>query len=270
MLTRFLFWNVGKRPLDSLISAAASEWNVDVLILAECAGPAPSTLGSGNPDDAGRFRSPTRLGHDLRLYTRLPGNSIRQFSTDTNGHLATYRIVRPQHPEVLVATIHYQSRRDWDPADQDLHAPTVADAIRRQERRAGHRRTLVVGDFNMNPFDRGLVAAPAFHAVMTRDLARDRERTVDARKYDMFYNPMWRFFGDHSPGPAGTYWYRPAKPVVYGWNLYDQLLLRPDLMDRLADLRILDRIGDTPLLRNGRPDRSGASDHLPLYFAVDL
>ena len=96
------------------------------------------------------------------------------------------------------------------------------------------------------------------------------ERTVDAKPYDMFYNPMWRFFGDHTPGPAGTYWYRPAKPVVYGWNLYDQLLLRPDLMDRLADLRILDRVGDQSLLRNGRPDAAVASDHLPLYFAVDL
>ena len=268
MLTRFLFWNVQGKPLERLVATVAAELAIDVIVLAECAEGHANVLD--RLADVGPFSSPTRLGRDLRAYSRLPGQAVRQVSSDTNGHLATYRIVRPEHAEVLLGTIHYQSRRDWNPADQDQHASIIANAVRRQERRAGHQRTIVIGDFNMNPFDPGLVGATAFHAMMTRDIARRRTRVIDAKPYDMFYNPMWRFFGDHTPGPAGTHWYRPAKPIVYGWNMYDQVLLRPDLMDGLADLRIIDQIGPTFLLRNGRPDRRIGSDHLPLFLTLNL
>ena len=270
MLTRFLFWNVQGKPLRLLVSMLASDLAVDVVVLAECDSD-EAALVVGTSTSAGfQYRSRTPLGRDLRVYSRLPPKFVRPFSSDSNGHFAVYRIVRPGHAEVLLATVHYQSRRHWESADQDLHAPAIADEVRRQEARAGHKRTIVVGDFNMNPFDRGMVAAPAFHAVMTRDLARDRARVVDARPYDMFYNPMWRLFGDHTPGPAGTHWYRPAKPLVYGCNMYDQVLLRPDLMDGLVDLKIVDRIGQTSLLRNGRPDATVGSDHLPVFFSIDL
>jgi hypothetical protein len=35
---------------------------------------------------------------------------------------------------------------------------------------------VVIGDFNMNPFDRGMVNANGFHAVMSRQIAALRSR----------------------------------------------------------------------------------------------
>jgi len=59
--------------------------------------------------------------------------------------------------------------------------------------------------------------------------------------------------------------------VTYFWNIFDQVLLRPALMNSLDELRVLDRVDGTPLLLpQGVPDRSTGSDHLPLLFRLDL
>ena len=53
--------------------------------------------------------------------------------------------------------------------------------------------------------------------------------------------------------------------------MYDQVLLRPELMNTLRDLRILTSDGVEPLVTpNGTPKKSNASDHLPLFFQLEL
>ena len=270
LLTRFLFWNVQRRPLAGLVSSLISEFSVDVVVLAECDQSHSEFLSTLNDATTTPFRRRSPIDIDLRVYSRLPTRVVRPFTSDINGHLGTYRVAWPNRPELLLVTLHYHSRRNWDPGDQDQFAPEVMADVRRQERRLAHQRTIIVGDFNMNPFDRGLVAANGFHAVATRNFAAEKSRTVDGRSYDMFYNPMWRFFGDDGQAPSGTHWYRPSKPVVYGWNLYDQVLLRPSVMNGLRELAICGRAGAVPLIRDDRPDSGVASDHLPVYFSVEL
>jgi hypothetical protein len=89
---------------------------------------------------------------------------------------------------------------------------------------------VLVGDLNMDPFEEGVVKANGLHAVMTRRLAGRQTRTVQGRVYPLFYNPMWGLYGDSSAGPPGTYFYEPSGHVGYFWHLFDQVLLRPDLL----------------------------------------
>jgi len=84
---------------------------------------------------------------------------------------------------------------------------------------------------------------------------------------------MWGHFGDGSIGPPGTYYDDRSGHVAYFWNMFDQVLVRPDLLDYFAteDVQILTDDGLEALLtRNGRPDSTMASDHLPLLFRLDL
>ena len=150
-------------------------------------------------------------------------------------------------------------------------AVELSKEIVRVEDAVGHQRTVVVGDLNMNPFEDGMIGAPALHAVMTRQLARRVQRTVQGKAYRFFYNPMWGYFGDRSPGPPGTYYLRSSKPGNYFWNIYDQVLLRPALMDRLARLEVLQHDGSASLLtRRGLPAETNGSDHLPVFFQLDV
>jgi hypothetical protein len=89
----------------------------------------------------------------------------------------------------------------------------------------------------------------------------------------MFYNPMWSLFGDWSPGPAGTYYYSNSEHRVFFWNIFDQVLIRPDLLDRFSneELKVLDSDGNVSFLSpRGVPNVKLGSDHLPILFKLEL
>ena len=80
---------------------------------------------------------------------------------------------------------------------------------------------------------------------------------MQQQKYKFFYNPMWDHFGDHDEA-GGTFYYEGAEPLCYYWNLFDQVLLRPDLLEGFApeNVRIPTSIGDFSLLQeDGQPDK---------------
>jgi hypothetical protein len=84
---------------------------------------------------------------------------------------------------------------------------------------------------------------------------------------------MWNFFGDaRGDKPPGTYYRAGSDNVEYFWHTFDQVLIRPDLLDRFESgkLRILTTDGIAGFLRNGIPNKSNASDHLPLLFKIAL
>ena len=61
--------------------------------------------------------------------------------------------------------------------------------------------------------------------------------------------------------------------MTYFWNIFDQVLIRPDLLDlfRNEDLSILSNDGvESFLTERGLPDKTVASDHLPIIFKLDL
>jgi hypothetical protein len=145
--------------------------------------------------------------------------------------------------------------------------------IREIEGRVGHSRTVLVGDLNMNPFDEDMISANGWHAVMTRDIARKRTRLVQRESYPFFYNPMWGRFGDDTEGPPGTYCKPKGLLVEYFWHMWDQVLIRPDLLKSFdsASLQILTGCGSASFVkRSGIPDDSRFSDHLPLLFALKI
>ena len=101
-----------------------------------------------------------------------------------------------------------------------------------------------------------MVGAGGFHATMARSEALRVQRTVSGQQYPFFYNPMWGCFGERDETPAGTYFYDSSEHVSYYWNMFDQVLLRPSLVDRLPPegVEIVTRAGDVSLLAaNGRP-----------------
>lgn len=124
----------------------------------------------------------------------------------------------------------------------------------------------------MNPFETGVVATSGLHAVMTRTIATKKGRVVQKDYYPYFYNPMWNLFGDYTDGPPGTYYYYNSDHLSYFWNMFDQLLIRPNLLPffRNETLKIVDKVGSKNLLTpTGIPDKK-MSDHLPIIFKLDI
>lgn len=84
---------------------------------------------------------------------------------------------------------------------------------------------------------------------------------------------MWAYLGDARSDSAGSYFYDSAEHVNYYWNVFDQVLLRPELAQRfdMHKLQILTAAGSRSLVRDdGRPDHIRSSDHLPILFELDF
>lgn len=270
MLT-FLFWNL-KNSRPDLLAGLAQGHLVDVLMLAECPTKPASVLETLNHKTADFFFVPTECPK-IAIYTRFSDQYLLPQSKGDDFTIC--RLALPGRPELLLCVVHFPSKLRQTPFDQTMFAVNFSDVLTRAEEAVGHTRTILVGDLNMNPYDDGVVSTRCLHGVMTREIARRSARKVKFEGNLYFYNPMWSHFGEKAEGHAGTYYYPGPKTRADFWNVYDQVLLRADLLPhfRDEDLRILHRDAGANvsfLTQAGFPDKESVSDHLPILFRLHL
>ncbi len=265
-----LFWNMNGRKLAEELGQLVLAYDLDILILAECSVSPVDILEAVNTGSGPTFTMPFNPSSKIEFYTRLPDGAL--FPISDAGGVSVRKLTPPLGPDVILVAVHLPSKLHHSDSDLAMFSIRVAEVIEEAERRTGHDRTVVIGDFNMNPFEKGMVAADAMHAVMDRRTASELERTVQKRQCRFFFNPMWSRLGDGTAGPPGTYYYRSSSQACYFWNTFDQVLIRPSLLDFFCndDLKVVTTIGQVDLLdRNGRPDQRSFSDHLPLYVKLE-
>jgi hypothetical protein len=264
-----LFWNLKRRPLDPLVGALAREVGADIVTLAESDAGIDETLAHLNADTQSFYfpdlLAPTRL----RVFSRFLPNWIQPIEDGLGFSIRQY--APPIGAAFMMVAVHFPSKLYRTEDDYRLVCGQLARAVEAAEARMGHSRTVIIGDFNMNPFESGLSSAGGLHAVMDRRVAAKEERTVLGSQYKFFYNPMWGRLGDVRGRPAGTHYYDSGQALNFYWNMLDQVLLRPSLLDAFDDdgIKIVTEIAGTSLLdAAGRPDKSKASDHLPVVVQL--
>ncbi|MDI3286495.1 endonuclease/exonuclease/phosphatase family protein [Polyangium sp. 15x6] len=153
---------------------------------------------------------------------------------------------------------------------------------------------IVLGDFNAHPFDREIAlrtmlwatrdrlelveerdpipredaGMPIFHQGQTY-ASRDDLKTVKSfQKLKPLYNPMWRWLGERHAHPRGTY-YRKHDDSIVTWQCLDQILVSPDLAERVERVDILDRLGPQLLIDPKRATMTDIyGDHLPVELTL--
>jgi hypothetical protein len=272
MLT-FLFWNLNRKRLETSVARLAQRHQVDAVILAEVPEIAvDEMLFTLNSEKDSRYHYvPVPECFRIRLFLSAPLHRSKNLLSDN--HFVIQEFVS-NHGGIIVVAVHMPSQLRYQPATLNSRLRRLARQIRSLEQGEGHRRTIVFGDFNLNPFDSALVEADGLHGVMTKQIARQRERKVGGVNQPFFYNPMWRFLGDSTPGPPGSFFYRDNEDICFFWNILDQVLIRPDLLDTWCDddLQLLtgDGVVDFWTEEGGMATGAGVSDHLPLLFRFDL
>lgn len=269
----FLFWNLKRNSFQEIVANLATQQEVDVIMLAECTIPPAVMLKSLNPPERPQYHYARCEGcGTIEIFTRFPARFIRPIREVDR--LTIRHLQLPGLTEILLAISHFPSKVHWDRSSQAAQCFELAESIRRVEKQIGHSRTVLVGDVNMNPFEDGLVSASALHGVMTRDIAAKGTRIVQGKEFPFFYNPMWSLLGDASPGPAGTFYQWRSEQTVFFWNMFDQVLIRPDLLPRFANehVEIVESDGETSFLSShgNIPEDRVASDHLPILFKLSL
>ena len=276
-MPRFLFWNYrySGPNREELLARLIHKESIDVVILAESS-VAPEEL-VGLLSSHGRIYRPMPMPHRcIQIYAGYAVDAFAAWSRDSD-RLCLRRFHAPGHPEILLGSVHLASGLHRDRSERKSKADPIARVVRAAHLELNHSRTIVVGDFNMNPFDDGMIFPDGFGAMMTKSLVRKSAISREGQS-SRFYNPIWSRLGrEMDEGPPGTYYWRAQREMNLYWNYVDQVLVGHDLLDHFPDyqFRILTSIPgeERPQQLIRETDRHWKvelSDHLPLLFDVDL
>lgn len=281
-----LVWNVNENPLvDGLVQDLAREHQVDLVLAVEYAHGMSQLPGLLEADGLIRRASRSRFG----VFSR-PDHRIVRLRHQLGARVELWVWQPPGGQEGLLVLLHGLDRRNHDESARRVFFRRVANAVFRRERKYNHKRTLITGDFNAQPFESAIADSDGLHAIGMLTVKKRSQRifgrTSDAAEF--FYNPMWRVYGHdlHRDAGAASYYWHGGGAGDGAWLMLDQVVFRPGEASRFPEnqLRIVTKIGSISLLDvEGRPKRGkrsavsegrrhlrATSDHLPILFQWNL
>ena len=161
----------------------------------------------------------------------------------------------------------------WHPNSlNNEEARDLRVGVETREQNKLHKRSVVIGDFNMEPFSQSMTTPQYMNATPCRTLAATNVK-IARRKSEIryFFNPMWTLLGSWQANRQPGSFYRNDATASVNWHVIDQVIVRPELIGAVysGTPMILANAGMTPLTT-----REGAiasiSDHLPVLVTLDI
>lgn len=233
----FLFWNIYKKDLSEQIYELCMLHDIDVLMLCECIIKPVILLNSLNRYEINYKYSPNTMGKKVKIFTKFDTNYIKSIGEEDR--ITARNIALPDKDNITLIVAHLASKMNQSDISQFASMLEVVRFIEYIEKKQGHNRTVLCGDLNINPFEAGMIQATGLHTVMDKQIALKMKRVVQGKVYPFFYNPMWGFLGDLGRGAvSGTHYYSPAQHVNYHWHLFDQVIMRPEIIPIFDDNKL--------------------------------
>lgn len=162
--------------------------------------------------------------------------------------------------------VHLPAPPSSDANDRKHVIRDIVQDITEQEKESKSRRTIVIGDFNCNPFDQEVIQKDSFNAVLFKELIKKQEVIrYSEKEWRRFYNPIIHFLSENTCTYGSLYYSSGSAPLY--WNSFDQILVRKELVDSIESLKYVKEIDGKKLIKDIKPDNS-ISDHLPLLVKI--
>jgi exonuclease III len=262
-LPRIIFWNVNKKDLTSLVCSIAKSTDADVVVLNENKVPRKEMLQALQENVSQDFYYPKVISSEKRFHCFCKNMKLDLSEVHDLSRTSVRNLNIGQH-RVLLALVHGVDIRNYDPATRQSRAQSLADDMKFVKEQQDTKKLILLGDFNMNPYDTGMNLAAGLNAMMTKSCVAKGSRKDGGKVYDFYYNPMWSLFGDNTDGPAGTV-YDISNQGPYGWSMLDQVLINHSIVNLFDNVKILTEAGTISLMnRKGHPNSKIASDHFPI------
>lgn len=193
-------------------------------------------------------------------------------------HYSAYKIHDKNHNYLLIA-LHLTSAMFKDESARAQRAGILNNIINKLEESCNDEafkanensyHTIIVGDFNLQPFSNGIIGAYGFNAVMDAQKAEKISRTLDGQQVKFYYNPIWHLMGNQNGVPGTYYTDTDQEDKSFYWYTFDQVLLRPALIKYFVwdEFVIIDHVGTKSLVQSGKIHKEKYSDHLPIKFEI--
>ncbi len=227
---KILFWNIknNSKCIDLLINDISFE-EFDLFFFSEFDENFSNSIITASSRSLVKLASPINGKSRIKAFSRLPKKlfSLKEEYTDKFSH---YILQIPDNGiKINLFSVHLISKLHSSENEQYNLATDLVRKIYSIEEDSNNRNSIVVGDFNMNPFERSMISANAFNAVNYTRIANMEKRTYMGQKKFFFYNPMWKYLKD-STKIRHSYYYTPNHEESVYFNLFDQVIIRPTTM----------------------------------------
>ncbi len=241
----------------------------DVIVLNENKTESSQTLRALQDNVSSNFYIPSASQSSKNRFHCFCKNPVLDMSEIHSGFRSSVRKFRIGSQSALLALVHGVDMRNYDAETRQSFAQSLATEMRFVKDQQQTNKVVILGDFNMNPYDRGMTLAAGLNAMMTKDCVTPGVRQHLNEQYEFYYNPMWSLLGDHrNDGPSGTA-YDTSNQGPYGWSMLDQVLINHSIVSLFHDVEIITEAGDISLMdARGRPDSKHASDHFPILVTM--
>jgi len=251
---KVLVWNINHNKVDDLLSQAAEDEKLDIIVVIEPNSNPGSLIPKINQKKV-RFVHNSDSCLHVELYSRFNQPQIKNIYSSKR--TTSWNIEVGLNQELTIIATHFVDKWSNTYEDQIVKIHDLLEEISLIESKLKHRNVILIGDFNLNPYDSIMYAPHQLHAISCRKTVK---RLAIRKNGDVFYNPSWNLFGDNA-GVPGTY-YRSTTSTPY-WFILDQVLIRPDLIDNFdsSKLKVLSKIGAKKLTSSAGIPIKKYSDH---------
>ena len=259
---KLLFWNLKRNSNEKWIAEVIRENDVDVAIFAEY-----KETSFSKVEELLQYDFTWHEGYGAcDKVTIIAKKSVAVSVRREQNRYAIYYISIDSY-NFIIAGVHLPAPPTASASDRkDVIRDLVRD-ICEQERKRKSYSTIVIGDFNCNPFDEEIVEKSAMNAVLFKQLIDNQEYVRHQEKqYRRFYNPTLHYLSETTQ-TYGSIYNSTGNAQIY-WNSFDQIMVRKELTDALKEVFYLTSINGKSLIKRIKPDDS-ISDHLPLLAVIE-
>lgn len=270
-IIKILFWNIYNKNLISPLIDMIKENQLDIVSLAE----------AENLDITAILNHLKLSGNEWNDIQISPQNDIGVLAKKEikiipykeDGHYSIYKIKKYDKVDCLLVVVHLLSKKTKSNEAQYNRANDIARELNKYEQEFfenNEKRTIIVGDFNMQPYEAGICSGYGFNATMSASHAAKKTRKIDGRTTYLYFNPIWALMGANKL-VQGSYYNSGDKDdhAIY-WYSFDSVLLRPCYIDKFNwdYFEIIEKTENHNFVPNTTIDKEKYSDHLPIKFEI--
>ncbi|MFK4426060.1 hypothetical protein [Bacillus sp. RC51] len=261
----------------------------DIIIISECPNDNIRNLIESRLQNIDKkYKNHSQFGSRIVIFHKLNNTS-----ETINLELLSYLTINSER-KIMIVGLHLHGR-NMGTSEEELYedAAIYKQSIMYLAKQEEADDIIIIGDFNMDPFEKGLVSRKKFNATFFRPVALGKipeEETIldkikgeEPTQYPYFFNPSWHLHGNGKnphdnpeKNIPGTYYSRSSQNQII-YHMLDQVLISPNLIDNfnLEDFEIVTQYlyenKEVSLVsKNGIPIKKNYSDHLPIKFEVNI
>jgi len=173
----FLYWNLYNKNLIESISNIVKYNDIDILILSEVDFSISDLIIKLNKTSANYFLPhPISQCSKIKIVTKFHYDFIKPIYE--NDRMTIRMLDLPLRIKTLLTCIHFIDKRNYKEESQYVQSTKTIRDIHRIEQKYNISSNIIVGDFNMNPFEKGMINADGFNATYSSIIANSEKKII--------------------------------------------------------------------------------------------